>query len=164
MYRRAYSLLVGVAAVMGVLALVVSIRYDQPLLDPEGKFLGPSWARLPILLALAIGVDLLPKAIWQSRGRPGSLWPAVRDRLRTHWNRERITLVFLGVGAWLGASAAIAAGIYELTGSVFYGVGSVALANLAGVGVVLWMMRTCWRDLALPRTRRMRHRVGHAAT
>jgi len=73
-------------------------------------------------------------------------------------------LVFLGVGAWLGASAAIAAGIYELTGSVFYGVGSVALANLAGVGIVLWMMRTCWRDLALPRTRRMLHRVGHAAT
>lgn len=73
-------------------------------------------------------------------------------------------LVFLGVGAWLAASAAIAAGIYELTGSVFYGVGSVALANLAGVGIVLLMMRTCWRDLALPRTRRMLHRVGHATT
>jgi len=96
-YRRAYALLVGVAAVMGGLALVVSVRYDQPLLDPEGKFLGPSWARLPILLALAIGVDLLPKAIWQSRGRPGSLMPAVRHRLKTHWNRERITLVVLGV-------------------------------------------------------------------
>ena len=68
MYRRAYTLLVGVAAVMGGLALVVSIRYDQPLLDPEGKFLGPSWARLPILLLLAIGIDLLPKAIWNSRG------------------------------------------------------------------------------------------------
>ena len=97
MYRRAYTLLVGVAAVMGGLALAVSIRYDQPLLDPEGKFLGPSWARLPILLALAVGVDLLPKALWQSRGRPGSLMPAVRDRLRTHWNRERVTLVVLGV-------------------------------------------------------------------
>ena len=97
MYRRAYTLLVGVAAVMGVLALLVSIRYDQPLLDPEGKFLGPSWARLPILLALAIGIDLLPKAIWTSRGRPGSLMPAIRQRLRTHWTRERITLVVLGV-------------------------------------------------------------------
>lgn len=73
-------------------------------------------------------------------------------------------LVFLGVGAWLAASAAIAAGIYELTGNLFYGVGSIALANLAGVGVVLLMMRTCWRDLALPRTRRMLHRVGHATT
>lgn len=73
-------------------------------------------------------------------------------------------LVFLGVGAWLATSAAIAAGIYELTGSIFYGVGSVALANLAGVGVVLLMMRTCSRDIALPRTRRMLHRVRHATT
>ncbi|HVT31953.1 MAG TPA: hypothetical protein VHE32_04875, partial [Rhodanobacteraceae bacterium] len=39
-------------------------------------------------------------------------------------------LVFLGVGAWLATSAAIAAGIYQLTGNVFYGVGSVALANI----------------------------------
>ena len=97
MYRRAYSLLVGVAAVMGGLALAVSIRYDQPFLDPEGKFLGPSWARLPILLALAIGLDLLPKALWESRGRPGSLAPAIRERIKTHWTRERITLVVLGV-------------------------------------------------------------------
>jgi hypothetical protein len=96
-YRRAYTLLVGVAAVMGGLALAVSIRYDQPLLDPEGKFLGPSWARLPILLLLSVLVDLLPKAIWHSRGRPGSLMPAIRERIRTHWSRERVTLVVLGV-------------------------------------------------------------------
>lgn len=73
-------------------------------------------------------------------------------------------LVFLGVGAWLAASAAIAAGIYELTGNAFYGIGSVALANLAGAGIVLLMMRTCWRDLTLPRTRRVLRRAGHAAT
>ena len=64
-------------------------------------------------------------------------------------------LVFLGVGAWLATSAAIAAGIYQLTGNVFYGVGSVALANILGVFVVLWLMRGCWRDLQLPRTRRV---------
>ena len=64
-------------------------------------------------------------------------------------------LVFLGVGAWLATSAAIAAGIYQLTGNVFYGVGSVALANIAGMLVVLWLMRGCWRDLQLPRTRRV---------
>jgi hypothetical protein len=64
-------------------------------------------------------------------------------------------LVFLGVGAWLATSAAIAAGIYQLTGNVFYGVGSVALANIAGIFVVLWLMRGCWRDLQLPRTRRV---------
>ena len=71
-------------------------------------------------------------------------------------------LVFLGVGAWLATSAAIAAGIYQLTGNVFYGIGCVALANLIGVGVVLYAMRGCWRDLALPRTRRMLGAIGHA--
>jgi hypothetical protein len=63
-------------------------------------------------------------------------------------------LVFLGVGAWLATSAAIAAGIYQLTGNVFYGVGTVALANILGVIAVVFAMRGCWRDLALPRTRR----------
>ncbi len=64
-------------------------------------------------------------------------------------------LVFLGVGAWLATSAAIAAGIYQLTGNVFFGVGGVALANIAGLVVVLIAMRGCWRDIALPRTRRV---------
>lgn len=64
-------------------------------------------------------------------------------------------LVFLGVGAWLATSAAIAAGIYQLTGNVFYGIGSVALANIVGVVIVLLGMRACWRDLALPRTRHL---------
>jgi hypothetical protein len=64
-------------------------------------------------------------------------------------------VVFLGVGAWLATTAAIAAGIYQLTGNVFYGVGAVALANIIGVIVVLFAMRGCWRDLSLPRTRRV---------
>ena len=97
MYRRAYALLVGIAVVMGTLAFVVSVRYDQPLLDPEGSFLGPTWARLPILLVAAVGVDLVPRALWFSRGRPTALIPIARERLRTHWTRERLTLVVLGV-------------------------------------------------------------------
>ena len=38
-----------------------------------------------------------------------------------------LLLVFLGVGAWLATSAAIAAGIYELSGNIFYGIAAVAL-------------------------------------
>jgi hypothetical protein len=71
-------------------------------------------------------------------------------------------LVFLGVGAWLATSAAIAAGIYELTGNLFYGIGSVALLNLLGICAVALSMRACWRDLTLPRTRRMLDRIGQA--
>ncbi len=97
MYRRAYVLLVGTALVMGVLAFVVSRYYDRPLLDPEGSFLGPSWLRLPLLLLGAGLLDLLPRTLWFSRLRPSAMPGIVRERLRTHWSRERITLVGLGI-------------------------------------------------------------------
>lgn len=71
-------------------------------------------------------------------------------------------LVFLGVGAWLATSAAIAVGVYLLSGNLLYGIGSVALANVVGMVVVLRAMKACWRDLALPRTRRAIGRFGEA--
>ncbi len=64
-------------------------------------------------------------------------------------------LVFLGVGAWLATSAAIAAGLWQLTGNAFVGIGLVALANIIGIVVVLALMRRCWNDLSLPRTREL---------
>lgn len=97
MYRRAYALLVGNAILMGVLAVLVAVVYDKQLVDPEGSFLGPSWLRLPLLLAMALGIDFVPRVLWLSRGNP-KLWPQIAtDRWRTHWNRERRTLVALGV-------------------------------------------------------------------
>ena len=61
--------------------------------------------------------------------------------------------IILGAGAWLASIAAIAAGIYQLSGNFFIGVGVVALINLAGIGWVVLMMKRCWRDLSLPQTR-----------
>jgi len=90
----------------------------------------------------------------------GAAWALLRAELRLARSSALVliwlgfALLFFGVGAWLATSAAIAAGIYQLTGNVFYGVGSVALANIIGVLVVVYLMRGCWRDLALPRTRR----------
>lgn len=97
MYRRAYTLLVGNAIVMGVLAILVAVVYDKRLLDPEGSFLGPSWARLPILLGLALALDLVPRMLWLSRLNPKLMPGILRERWRAHWNRERLTLVALGV-------------------------------------------------------------------
>lgn len=97
MYRRAYTLLIGTAAVMGGLAVFVAITYDRQLLDPEGSFLGPSYVRLPLLLIFALAIDLIPRTMWLSRGRPTSLWPLARERLRTHWGKERMILVALGI-------------------------------------------------------------------
>ena len=49
MYRRAYALLVGTAAVMGALAIFTALMLNKSLADPDG-FLGPSWLRLPLLV------------------------------------------------------------------------------------------------------------------
>jgi len=62
-------------------------------------------------------------------------------------------LIFLGAGAWLAATASIAAAIYQLSGNLFVGIGAVALGNLAGAVLVVRSMRRCWRDMSLPRTR-----------
>ena len=97
MYRRAYVLLVGNAVVMGALAILVAVIYDKHLLDPEGSFLGPSWARLPILLTAALLLDLLPRTLWYSRMNPKLMPAIVKQRWRTHWDKERLTLVALGV-------------------------------------------------------------------
>ena len=97
MYRRAYALMVGTAVLMGGLAVVASVSLDKSLADPEGSFLGPSYIRLPLLLLGALLLDMLPRTLWYSRLNPKAMPEIVRNRWRAHWNRERITLVALGI-------------------------------------------------------------------
>lgn len=97
MYRRAYTLLIGTAAIMLGLAVFTAVKLDRRLLDPEGSFLGPSYIRLPLLLIGALLLDLLPLTLWKARGRPSRVVPIVRHRLRTHWTKERAALVGIGV-------------------------------------------------------------------
>ncbi len=59
MFRRAQLLLVSIAVAMGVLAVLTALIFGHPLVDPDG-FLGPGWLRLPLLLGLAFGIDLVP--------------------------------------------------------------------------------------------------------
>jgi len=95
-YRRAYALLVGIAVVMGGLALTAAISIDRSLVDPEG-FLGPSWLRLPLLLLGAFALDLVPRTLWLSKFKPAAMSGIFMARVRTHWTRERLTLVVLGL-------------------------------------------------------------------
>lgn len=81
---------------MGLLAVTASISLDRRLLDPEG-FLGPAIVRLPMLVFAAFLLDMLPRTLWVSRMRPRAMPGVVAERWRTHWDRERITLVVLGL-------------------------------------------------------------------
>jgi hypothetical protein len=98
-YRRAYVLLVGVAAAMGATAFVVAWAVGEKVVDPDG-FLGPSWLRLPLLVSLAFLLDLVPRAVLEAKGDPRAIPVSMRARLRTHWGRERLTLVLLGLASF----------------------------------------------------------------
>ncbi|WP_307816457.1 phosphatase PAP2 family protein [Nocardioides limicola] len=96
MHRRAYALLIATAGIMGILALVTAQVLDRRLVDPEG-FLGPGWLRLPMLLLGAFALDLVPRMLWLSRLNPKLMSGIVKERIRTHWTRDRIVLVVLGL-------------------------------------------------------------------
>jgi PAP2 superfamily len=96
MHRRAQALLIGVAVVMGLLAVVTSLIIDKRLVDPDG-FLGPSWVRLPGMLVGAFLIDIVPRVIWAAGTNRAQMREVARERVRTHWNRERITLVVVGL-------------------------------------------------------------------
>lgn len=97
MYRRAWVLMVVLAIGMAAWAIIEAAVLGKSLVDPEGSFLGPSYIRLPILLLGALLLDLLPLTLWYSWRQPKEIPSIVRNRLRTHWTRERITLVVLGI-------------------------------------------------------------------
>jgi PAP2 superfamily len=89
--------MVVLAVGMATWAIVEAIVLDRKLVDPEGSFLGPSYIRLPILLLGALLLDLLPLTIYNSWRQPRAIPQIVRNRLRTHWNKERIILVASGI-------------------------------------------------------------------
>ena len=96
MHRRSYVLLIGVAVLMSVLAVLTAVSLDKRVVDPDG-FLGPSWSRIPILLSFAFLLDLVPRVIKAARGGPAAVKQAISDRVRTHWTRDRVTLVVMGL-------------------------------------------------------------------
>ncbi len=96
MSRRAYGLLVGVALVMGVLAVVASLALHEPLKDPDGS-MGPSWFRMPMMLLGAFLVDVVPRSLWRARRRPRAVLEEARLLVGEHWTRDRVQLVVVSL-------------------------------------------------------------------
>lgn len=95
-YRRAYTLMIAIAVTMAVLTAVAALALDKGVTDPEG-FLGPAWVRFPMLIGGAFLLDLLPRTLWYSKFKPKAMPEVFKERVRTHWDKDRIVLVVLGV-------------------------------------------------------------------
>lgn len=96
MKRPAYGLLVGVAVLMGAVAVVVSQSLGVRLRDPDG-FLGPAWVRLPAMVLGAFLVDIVPRSLWRARGNLRNARREASVLMHEHWTRERIMLVVIGL-------------------------------------------------------------------
>ncbi|MGA8209817.1 MAG: phosphatase PAP2 family protein [Nocardioidaceae bacterium] len=96
MTRRAYSLLVGVALLMGLIAVTTSLLLGERLKDPDGS-LGPSWFRLPMMVLGAFLIDVVPRSLWRARRRLSTFTGHARGIIREHWTRERVVLVVMGL-------------------------------------------------------------------
>lgn len=89
--------MVVLAVGMAAWAVIEAVVLDKRLIDPEGSFLGPSYIRLPLLLLGALLLDLLPLTVYKSWRDPKAIPRVVRERMRTHWTKERWTLVAMGI-------------------------------------------------------------------
>lgn len=90
------------SVVLAVIAVVVATVYGLPLRDPDG-IVGPTYVRLPAILALVFLADVLPRIVARLvRRREGlhglaSLCGAV---VRARWSLDHTRFVVLGLGSW----------------------------------------------------------------
>ena len=93
-----YRMAVAVALVTGAVAVACAVYLGLPLRDPDG-FLGPTYVRLPLIVALGLAADVLPRAVLQARSVVGVL-PQIVAVFRQRWPWRRLGQVLLGLGAF----------------------------------------------------------------
>ena len=94
----AYGLAVAVALVTGAVAIGCGVYLGLPLRDPDG-FLGPTYVRLPLIVALMLAVDVAPRALWRARSfrsLPAQTLLVARER----WPWRRLVPVLIGLAAF----------------------------------------------------------------
>ncbi len=91
----AYGMAVAVALGTGAVAVVCALYLGLPLRDPDG-FLGPTYVRLPLIVALMLAVDVVPRGLLRARSVkaiPGEIVRVARQRWP--WHRLRPALIGL---------------------------------------------------------------------
>lgn len=92
---RGLGLAIATALITGGLAVVGALWLDLPLRDPDG-FLGPSWTRLPLILALFIAADLVPRVVMRADGVRG-VSKAFKQVVHERWPLQRLIVVLVAL-------------------------------------------------------------------
>jgi hypothetical protein len=91
---------VAVALATAGAAVVCAVVLGLPLRDPDG-FLGPTYVRLPAIVALMLAIDVVPRALLRTR----SPRPALREIVvvfRERWPWRRLRPALIGLAAFYG--------------------------------------------------------------
>lgn len=83
---------------LGVTLLVAWV-YDLPVRDPD-NYVVPTYVRLPLILLVAVGLDIVPRAAWRSRTAPRTLGRTLLAVVRERWTRRDVRFAVLGVVTW----------------------------------------------------------------
>ncbi|WP_210438455.1 phosphatase PAP2 family protein [Nocardioides xinjiangensis] len=95
-----------VAAVMAVATVLVATAYDLPVRDPDGVSV-PTWVRLPVIVAAAVLLDVVPRWVLAARGAAhADAWAALRFVLRDRWHGAQVRFTLSGLAAWYVAYVA----------------------------------------------------------
>src|SRR4051794_14836055 len=93
--ENTYWLAISVALVSSVVTVVCALYLRLPLRDPDG-FLGPTYVRLPLIVALMLAVDVVPRALYRASSvRTAGDEILVVARERWPWERLRPALIGL---------------------------------------------------------------------
>jgi membrane-associated phospholipid phosphatase len=99
--RRTLTLAIATALITGACAVIGAYRLGLPLRDPDG-FLGPAWLRMPLIVAVALVVDIVPRAARKAlaAGSLRRLPAAAREVATTRWPLRRLLPVVLAVASF----------------------------------------------------------------
>ena len=102
MRSREFRYATWVAGLSAVVTVLLAWVYDLPLRDPDNTdhYLVPTYVRLPLILLLAVALDIVPRAAWRARHAPTSALAQVRAVVAQRWSRREVRFVLVGLLTW----------------------------------------------------------------
>ncbi len=91
--------LVALALVMGLATVAVTEDQNLPIRDPDDA-LGPSWIRLPLILLLAVLIDVVPRVVARRLRHGVRTVAALRAVLAERWPHTQIQFTLIGLASW----------------------------------------------------------------
>src|SRR5215218_7275432 len=94
----AYGMAATVAVATGAAAIVCALVLGLPLRDPDG-FLGPTYVRLPLIAALMLAADVVPRGLARARSIRAA-GPVIVQVARERWPWRRLLPALIGLVAF----------------------------------------------------------------